>query len=257
MRLHCRISLQALAPFGIRSMWRCPGVGETIEQRKAVQVMFLGHFGIGFGAKAAAPKTSLGTLFLAAQFTDLLWPSLLLIGLETVEIAPGITRVTPLDFVAYPITHSLLAVLIWGTLFAAAYFLLKKYPRGAWVCGAAVISHWVLDLLTHRPDLPLIPGAASRVGFGLWNSLPATLVVELGIFAVGVWLYLQTTRAVDRVGTVALWMLVAFLSLVYLGNIFGPPPSDTVALAWVGQAQWLLVIWAYWIDRHRVAHSKE
>ena len=213
--------------------------------------MFLGHFGVGFGAKAAAPKASLGTLFLAAQFVDLLWPTLLLVGLEKVVIAPGITRVTPLDFTDYPITHSLIAVLIWAALFAGAYFLMRKYPKGAWICGAAVLSHWVLDLLTHRPDLPLVPGGAAKVGLGLWNSLPATLVVELGIFAVGVWLYVRTTRALDRTGTIALWSLVGFLLVVYFSNLFGPPPPSAMAIAWLGQAQWLLVIWAFWIDRHR------
>jgi len=218
--------------------------------------MFLGHFGVGFGAKAAAPKTSLGTLFLAAQFTDLLWPTMLLAGLETVEIAPGITRVTPLRFTDYPITHSLIAVLGWAALFAGAYFLLKRYPKGAWVCGLAVISHWVLDALTHRPDLPLVPGGAARIGLGLWNSLPATLVVELAIFALGVGLYLRTTRAADRVGSIALWALVGFLLVIYFANVFGAPPPSVTALAWVGQAQWLLVIWAYWIDRHRRADER-
>ena len=216
--------------------------------------MFLGHFGVGFGAKAAAPKASLGTLFLAAQFVDLLWPSLLLIGLEKVEIAPGITRVTPLDFTEYPITHSLLTTLVWAALFAGAYYLLRRYRKGAWICAAAVLSHWVLDLLTHRPDLPLVPGGATRVGLGLWNSLPATLVVELGIFAIGVWLYVRTTRALDRVGSVALWSLVGFLVVIYFSNIFGPPPPSVIAIAVVGHAGWLLVIWAYWIDRHRAAH---
>ncbi len=218
--------------------------------------MFLGHFGVGFGAKAAAPKTSLGTLFLAAQFTDLLWPTMLLAGLETVEIVPGITRVTPLRFTDYPITHSLIAVLGWAALFAGVYFLLKRYPKGAWVCGLAVISHWVLDALTHRPDLPLVPGGAARIGLGLWNSLPATLVVELAIFALGVGLYLRTTRAADRVGSIALWALVGFLLVIYFANVFGTPPPSVTALAWVGQAQWLLVIWAYWIDRHRRADER-
>lgn len=217
--------------------------------------MFLGHFGVGFGAKAAAPKTSLGTLFLAAQFVDLLWPTFLLVGLETVEIAPGITTVTPLDFTNYPITHSLVAALLWASLFAAAYYLLRRYPKGAWICGAAVLSHWLLDLLTHRPDLPLAPGTEARAGLGLWNSLPATLVVEFAIFAIGVWLYLRSTRALDRSGSVALWSLVGFLLFIYLSNILGPPPPSTAAIAWVGQTQWLLVIWAFWIDRHRAADT--
>jgi hypothetical protein len=219
--------------------------------------VFIGHFGVGFGAKAAAPKTSLGTLFLAAQFIDLLWPSLLVLGLETVAIAPGITVVTPLDFTSNPWSHSLLAVLVWASLFAAAYYLLRRYPKGAWICGAAVLSHWGLDLLTHRPDLPLAPGASTRVGLGLWNSLSATLIVELGIFAIGVWLYLRSTRSLDRTGTVALWSLVGFLLIVYFSNLFGPPPPSVTALAWVGQAQWLLVIWAFWIDRHRASNVED
>jgi hypothetical protein len=213
--------------------------------------MFLGHFGVGFGAKAAAPKTSLGALFLAAQFIDLLLPTLVLVGLESVAIAPGITRVTPLDFTHYPISHSLLAVLIWGVGFGAVYYLLRRYPRGAWVCGLAVVSHWLLDLVVHRPDLQLAPGLPVLVGLGLWNSLPITLIVELGIFVIGVGLYVRTTAAIDRVGSIALWSLVGFLLLVYFGGVFGEPPPNAAAFAWVGQAQWLLVVWGYWIDRHR------
>lgn len=213
--------------------------------------MFIGHFGVGLGSKAAAPKASLGTLFFAAQFVDLLWPTLLMVGVEHVAIVPGITRVTPLAFTSYPISHSLLAVVGWAGLFSLVYYVLRRYPRGAWVCGAAVISHWVLDLIVHRPDLPLAPGTATRVGLGLWNSMPATLVVELGIFAAGTALYCRATRAVDRSGTLGLWALVAFLLAIYAANLFGSPPPDVTTLAWVGQAQWLLIFWGYWVDRHR------
>ena len=215
--------------------------------------MFIGHFGVGFGAKAAAPRTSLGVLFLAAGFVDLLWPTLLLLGFEHVKIVPGITRVTPLDFIDYPISHSLLAVAGWSVLFAGVYYLVRKYRAGAWVCGLAVLSHWILDLIVHRPDLPLMPGGSARLGLGLWNSLPATLVVELAVFGLGVYLYLRTTRASDRTGTIALWGLVAFLLLVFTSNIVGPPPPSEAAIAWIGHAQWLLVLWAFWVDRHRTA----
>jgi hypothetical protein len=221
------------------------------EPQEVISTMFLGHVGVGFGAKVAAPRVSLGALFLAAQFIDLLWPTLLLLGLEHVVISPGVTRVTPLDFTDYPISHSLVMVFLWGILFSGAYYLLRRYPRGAWVCGLAVVSHWFLDLVVHRPDLPLAPGGSSYFGLGLWSSLPVTLVVELAIFAIGVGLYCRTTSASDRIGTVGLWSLVAFLLLVYLGNLFGQPPPNVTALAWVGHAQWLLVVWAYWVDRHR------
>jgi hypothetical protein len=213
--------------------------------------MFLGHFGVGFGAKRLAPKTSLGTLFLAAQFLDLLWPTLLLLGLERVAIVPGITKVTPLDFVHYPLSHSLLAVVIWGALFGAVYYLIRRYPTGGWVCAMAVISHWVLDLLVHRPDLPILPGGDFRAGFGLWNSLGATMVIELGVFALGLALYLRATSAADHIGSLGLWALVGLLLLIYAGNLFGAPPPNILAIAWLGQAQWLLIAWGYWIDRHR------
>lgn len=212
--------------------------------------MFLGHFGIGFGAKRAAPGTSLGTLFLAAQLIDLLWPSFLLIGWERVSIRPGITAVTPLDFESYPFTHSLLAVVLWGVGFALVYGAIRRYRAGAMVGGLTVISHWILDLVVHRPDLPLAPGGA-RVGLGLWNSLSATLAVELAVFFGGLWIYLRATRARDRIGSFALAGLVGFLLLIYAGNLLGPPPPSVKAIAWAGQAQWIIVIWAFWIDRHR------
>jgi len=213
--------------------------------------MFIGHFGAGFGAKAAAPKTSLGTLFLASQFIDLLCSSLLLIGAERVRIVPGITRVTPLDFEYYPISHSLLAVTGWALLFALVYRVITRYPRGAMVVGLLVMSHWFLDLIVHRPDLPLSPGSNIRVGLDLWSSLPGTFIVELLVFAVGVVIYLRQTRAIDSVGKWSLWLLIGFLLVIYLGSLFGPPPPNVSTLAWVGQSQWLLLMWGYWIDRHR------
>ena len=156
--------------------------------------MFIGHFGVGFGAKRAAPRVSLGTLFMAAQFIDLLWQTLLLLGIEHVEIAPGITRVTPLNFISYPVSHSLLMVCVWGALFGFIHWLVRRDRRAAIVLGLCVLSHWLLDLIMHRPDLPLYPGDSPHLGFGLWNSLAASLVVEGLIFAGGIALYLRSTR---------------------------------------------------------------
>ena len=129
--------------------------------------MFIGHFGVGLGLKAVAPRVSLGTMFLASQFVDLLWPSLLLVGFEQVDIAPEVTRVTPLDFVHYPISHSLLMVFGWSVLFALVYHLIRRHRGNAVFCGLAVMSHWLLDWVTHRPDLPLYPGGEALVGLGL------------------------------------------------------------------------------------------
>jgi membrane-bound metal-dependent hydrolase YbcI (DUF457 family) len=215
--------------------------------------MFIGHFGIGFGAKLVAPKVSLGSLFLAAQFLDLLWPTLLLLGLETVRIAPDVRSITPLVFEHYPISHSLLGATLWGLGMALGYWLLKRDRRGAIVIGLLVLSHWLLDLIVHQPDLPLYPGSTALLGMSLWSSLPKTLAVELPLFAAGVWLYVRSTRARDGIGKWALWSLVIFLALIHAGNLFGEPPPSVAAVAWVGQAQWLLVLGGYWVDRHREA----
>jgi membrane-bound metal-dependent hydrolase YbcI (DUF457 family) len=213
--------------------------------------MFIGHFGVGFGAKSAARKVSLGTLSLAAQFVDLLWPTFLLLGIERVRIAPGSTRVTPLDFEHYPFSHSLLAVLGWALLVAGVYHFVRRNLRGSFVLGLAVVSHWCLDALVHRPDLPWYPGGTHLAGLNLWSSLGATLVAEFAVFGLGVWLYCRATQASDPVGRWALWGLIVFLVVIYFANVFGSPPPNVTALAWVGQAQWLLVAWGYWIDRHR------
>ncbi|HWP11739.1 MAG TPA: hypothetical protein VNN06_07945 [Ramlibacter sp.] len=213
--------------------------------------MFIGHFAVGFGAKSVAPRVSLGWLFLAAQFIDLLWPTLLLLGVERVRIVPGATVVTPLVFEHYPISHSLLAVIGWAALVGIVHFWLHRQRVAALVLGLLVVSHWVLDALVHQPDLPLYPGSATVVGLNVWSSLPITVALEGSLFALGVWLYARTTSPNDAVGRWGFAGLVAFLIAVYAGNLFGAPPPSALAIAWVGHLQWLLVAWAYWIDKHR------
>jgi len=216
--------------------------------------MFIGHFGLAFGAKKASPAISLGMLFLACQFADLLWPSLLLAGIEQVAIAPGATAVTPLDFISYPYSHSLVALILWGAIAGGVYAALRRNPGAAAVTLALlVVSHWFLDYLTHRPDMPLTMGGPERVGLGLWNSVPGTLAVELPIFGGGLLLYARSTAARDRIGSIGLWSLAAFLLVIYLANIVGPPPPSPSAVAWAAQAMWLLVWWGYWVDLHRVS----
>ncbi len=213
--------------------------------------MFIGHFAVGLAAKRAAPEISLGTLFLAAQLADLVWPTLVLLGIERFEIRPGITAVTPLDFVHYPWSHSLVAMATWGAALAIAWFAWRRRALPALILFAAVLSHWLLDAVSHRPDMPLTIDGSARVGLGLWNSVAATFVVEGALFAAGVTLYARATRALDRTGRWSLVGLVAFLIAIYVANLFGPPPPSTAAVAWSGQAIWLLVAWGYWIDRHR------
>ena len=211
---------------------------------------------MGFGAKRAAPGVSLGTLFAACQLADLLWPTLVLFGIERFEIRPGITVVTPLDFVSYPYSHSLIALSAWGVLVGTFYALIKRSRIAtATTLAVVVVSHWVLDVLVHRPDMPVTLRGTMRLGFGLWNSVPGTLIVELSIFAAGVVLYARQTSARDRVGSVAFGSLVGFLLVVFLLNVFGPPPPSVGAVALSAEAMWLLVIWGYWVDRHRMVRG--
>jgi hypothetical protein len=219
--------------------------------------MFIGHFGVGFGAKKAVPAVSLGTLFLAAQFADLLWPTLLLLGIERVAIDPGATVMTPLNFVSYPYSHSLLALSVWGVLLGVVYIVVRRtQPMAGVILALLVVSHWVLDVVMHRPDMPLTLTGTTRLGFGVWNSMPATIALELIVFGVGVMIYARTTVARDRVGSVGLWSLVGFLLVVFVANAFGPPPPSVTAVAWVTESMWLLVAWAYWVDAHRIAGGR-
>jgi membrane-bound metal-dependent hydrolase YbcI (DUF457 family) len=213
--------------------------------------MFIGHFALGFAGKAAAPKASLGTLFLAAQFLDLLWPTLLLLNIEHMEIAPEPGKLVPLKFTDYPISHSLLLVLCWGLLFGLVYWLFRKDKKSAVILGLLVISHWFLDLLVHAPDLPLYPGNSPLLGLGLWNSTIGTVMAEGLLFILAIGLYLRTTKAKNKTGIYSLAMLVVFLIVIYFLNLFGPPPPSITAVAWSGQLQWIFILWAYWIDRNR------
>jgi hypothetical protein len=212
--------------------------------------MFLGHVAIALAAKRAAPRVSLGWLVGAAQFADLLWPVLVLAGLERVAIAPGPTPFLALEFSHYPVTHSLLASLVWGLLAGGAFWWFRRDRVAALIIALLVPSHWVLDLVTHVPDLPLYPGGP-EVGLGLWTSVPATIVVELGVFAGGLWSYTTLTDPSDAVGKWAMHGFVGLLTVMFLAHAFGPPPPSARAVAIVGVVGWLLPVWAWWFDAHR------
>ncbi len=214
--------------------------------------MFIGHFALAFGAKKFAPQVSLGILFLACQLADIIWPNLVLLGIEALEVEPGITVMTPLNFVHYPYSHSLIALLLWGAIFAALYALLRRSgTKAAIVIGMLVLSHWVLDVLTHRPDMPISLADSSVIGFGLWNFPVFAIPLELILFGVGIWLYLRHTRPLDRQGSLGFWALTLFLLVVYAANLLGPPPPSSAAVAWSAQALWLVIAWGFWVDHHR------
>jgi hypothetical protein len=212
--------------------------------------MFLGHVGLAFAAKRVAPKTSLGTLLLATNFADCLWPIFLVLGWESVRIVPGITKMTPLDF-TYPWSHSLLMDAVWAIGLALIYFAVRRYRAGALVIAAGVLSHWVLDWISHRPDMPLTPWSQQKYGLGLWNSMAGTVAAELALFFGGLWLYLAGTRSKDRTGRYALLAFAILVVILWIGAVFGPPPPSVKALQWSALSIWLLILWAYWIDRHR------
>jgi hypothetical protein len=221
--------------------------------------MFIGHFAVGLAAKRTVPKISLGTTFLACQFADLLWPVLVIMGIERVSVDHLATTFTPLNFEHYPWSHSLGMSLIW----ALCFFLLLKALKFSYVeagaLGLVVFSHWILDVITHRPDVPIWFGYGPRLGLGLWNSASGTLIIELAMFAIGVWLYVSSTKSNNKKGTWGFWGLIAFLLVAYFLNAFGPkPPMETpgVQIAVPALAFSLLVAWAYWIDRNRTAVVK-
>jgi hypothetical protein len=211
--------------------------------------MFLGHYATGFAAKKISPRTPLPLLLLASQFIDHLWPAFVLFGIERVAIAPGITAFTPLDFIYYPWTHSLLMSVAWGLGLGAVVYAFRKEMREAAVIAALVPGHWVLDLLSHRPDLPLAPGTGSMFGLGLWNSVPATIMVELALFAGGLFLYWRATPDASRRSRLILSSLVAFLLVIYASNTFGPPPPNVEMIGVAGNALWLIILWAWWVEK--------
>jgi len=217
--------------------------------------VFIGHFAVGFASKRLAPRASEGVLLLAPLFLDAIWPVFLAAGLESVRIDPGNTAFTPLDLHDYPYSHSLLMAIVWSLLVGGIYFLVSRYGRGALVVGAGVFSHWVLDFVTHRPDMPLYPGSAVSVGLGLWNSRAGTMLVEGAMFVAGVWIYARATRARDRVGAIGWWAMVALLVVLYASAAMGPPPPSVQAIIVTGFVAWLFIPWAWWFDRHRTARA--
>lgn len=214
--------------------------------------MFIGHFAVGFASKPVAPRTSLGWLMAAPQLADILWPVFLLCGWEHVRIDPSATRFTPLDLYDFPLSHSLAALAVWATIFAGIYWVLTRYRAGAVVLWFGVISHWILDWITHRPDMPLYPGSP-RFGLRLWDSIAGTMIVELTMFCAGVWLYARATRPRDRIGRYGFAAYVIFMFVLYVGDRFGGPPPDVQSLIWIAIVFVpLILVWSWWFDRHRM-----
>ena len=214
--------------------------------------MFIGHLALGFAAKRAAPTVSLAMLLVASQLADIIWPVLIAVGLEHVRVDPTASPFLRLEFIDYPYSHSLVLLAVWGV---ALGYVCRQFMPGARVVAviaALVVSHWLLDVATHRPDMPIYPGGA-KVGLGLWYSVPATVVVEMFLYAAGLWIYLHTTRALDAIGRWAFVSLAVFLPVAYVASIGSAPPSlSALSLsALVGAG--VLTLWSWWADTHRDA----
>jgi hypothetical protein len=213
--------------------------------------MFVGHTAVALAAKKVAPDVSLGLLVGAAGWLDLMWPIFLLLGVERVRIDPGNTAFTPLDFTYYPWTHSLVMALVWSAAFALACTPIVRRTTERVVLAALVFSHWVLDLIVHRPDLPLWPDDAPKVGLGLWSSIAETVLAESLLLIVGLSIYLGITRPRNGIGRYALWALIVVQVVIWLSGAVSAPPRDARTLAWAALAGWLFPLWAWWVDRHR------
>lgn len=208
--------------------------------------MFIGHYGIGLLAKKNKQLPSLAMMFIAVQLLDLIWPILVLLGIESLSIDPGNTKLTHLNFEFYPYSHSLFMALIWSIIFGLCYLLFTKNKKGSLVLGALVMSHWILDFITHRPDLPIAPFSDLKVGLGLWNYPVLEIILELSLFGVGAFLYFKSPNFKRKI---AFWLLVLFLLIVHMMNLFSPPPPSVAAVAWSANLMWLIVIWAWWIEK--------
>lgn len=215
--------------------------------------MFVGHYGVGLAAKRFAPHTSLGTLLFAVLFADLLGWTLVVAGVEHFAIRPGITATNPLDLYDYPISHSLATDIAWAVLLAFVYYLVRRYWRGSIVIFVAVLSHWFLDLVAHRADMPLAPGIHKYYGLGLYNSLPGMIVVEGLIWLSGIGLYLTATRSKKRIVTYLFWFGAAALTWVWAISLRGLPPPGTIIQAGISSLVFMgiTLVWAYGVDHWR------
>lgn len=214
--------------------------------------MLAGHLGVALAATRAEPRLPLAAAVAAAFWLDLVWPLLLLAGLETVRIDPANTAFTHLAFDSYPWTHSLAAVAGWSIVAYGAWLVRAQPRRVAAIIAALVLSHWLLDVVTHRPDLPLWPGGP-LVGLRLWDSIPGTIVVEGSLFVAGIAAYTRSTQPRTKIGTWALVALIGLIGALWISQPWSPPPPSATAVAFGALTFWLLLPWARWIDAHRVA----
>ncbi len=216
--------------------------------------MFVGHYAVSLALKKFEKRVSLGVLFLAVQFVDILFMPFVLLGIERMNIVPDFTQSTHFELEYVPFTHSLVGSVFWAAVAYVVFrWLFVKKQAVALVVALAVFSHWVLDLITHTPDLPLWTDDTIKLGFGLWNSAAATYALEAILLIGALWLYLRATRASSALGKYAMAAFIAILLLINIVNIYGPPPQggkiEMAVSAMV--AYFLFAGVAFWLDKKR------
>lgn len=218
--------------------------------------MFVGHLAAGLAAKRVAPSVNLGWFIAGVTALDLVWPILVIAGIEHVRIEPGATAFTPFVFESYPWSHSLVMSVVWGLVLVAVSRLARVPSSVSLLLVALVVSHWVLDFVTHAPDMPLWPGDSPRYGLALWNSIPGTIAVEGAMWIAAIALYLRTRTAQGERPGWSFWSFVVVCTLMWISGPFTPPPPSASALGWFGLLGWIVVPWAAWADRSRGARTR-
>ena len=216
--------------------------------------MFVGHLSLALAAKRAAPNANLGWLMAGVTALDLIWPVLILLGIETASITPGVTAFTPITFDSYPWSHSLVMSVVWG-LVLVAIARAARVQASPMLLVALVVSHWVLDFITHAPDMPLWPGSR-RFGLSLWNSIPGTLLVEGAMWVAGIAIYMGVlSRNGQRPGW-WFWSFVIVCTVMWATGPYSPPPPSMQFLGWFGLIGWIIIPWSALADRNRLPKSK-
>ncbi len=216
--------------------------------------MFVGHYAAALALKKFEKRASLGILFLAVQFVDILFFPLVLLGIERMNIVENFTQSTHFQLEYMPYTHSLVGSLFWaGVAYALFRWLIVKKNSVAIVVALAVFSHWLFDLVVHTPDLPLWSDTSLKLGFGLWNNDIATYALEAILLVSALWLYLRSTSATSAVGRYGMSVFVVFLLLVNVVNIFGPLQGDSKLVLAISAltSYFLFAAVAFWLDRKR------
>ncbi len=220
--------------------------------------MFVGHYAAAFALKGKEKGASLGMLFIATQFIDILFFPFVLAGIENLKFVKDFTAVNDFNMDYYPFTHGLLGSLCWAALFFVLYFFVfaknkAKKKSIATVMALCVLSHWFTDLIVHTPDLPLISGDP-KFGFGLWNNKALTFSAEAVLLILGLAYYLKKTKAISVIGKYAGIAFVLFLLLINYLNLFVLPANDEIKSLTISALffYFLFAAIAHFVDKKRV-----